>query len=63
MREVMLKAQALAEAIVESETYKTMHDLEEQVTKDEKATALIAAYMEKFGLSEEEAKALYEIYG
>ena len=47
MREVMLKAQALAEAIVESETYKTMHDLEEQVTKDEKATALIAAYMEK----------------
>ena len=47
MREVMMKAQALAEAIVASETYKTMHDLEEQVTKDENATALIAAYMEK----------------
>jgi len=47
MREVMTKAQALAEAIVASETYKTMHDLEEQVTKDENATALIAAYMEK----------------
>ncbi len=47
MREVMMKAQALAEAIVASETYKTMHGLEEQVTKDENATALIAAYMEK----------------
>ena len=47
MREVMMKAQSLAEAIVESETYKTMHGLEEQVTKDENATALIAAYMEK----------------
>ena len=47
MREVMMKAQALAEAIVESEVYKTMHGLEDQVTKDEAATALIAAYMEK----------------
>ena len=47
MREVMMKAQALAEAILQSEVYKTMHDLEEQVTKDEAATALIAAYMEK----------------
>lgn len=47
MREVMMKAQALAEAIVDSETYKIMHDLEDQVTKDETATALIAAYMEK----------------
>ena len=47
MREVMMKAQALAEAIVESDIYKTMHTLEEQVTKDENATALIAAYMEK----------------
>ena len=47
MREVMMKAQALAEAISQSEVYKTMHDLEEQVTKDETATALIAAYMEK----------------
>lgn len=47
MREVMMKAQALAEAILQSEVYKTMHDLEDQVTKDEAATALIAAYMEK----------------
>ena len=47
MREVMMKAQALAEAIVASETYKTMHELEEQVTQDENATALIATYMEK----------------
>lgn len=47
MREVMMKAQALAEAIVASDTYQTMHVLEEQVTKDENATALIAAYMEK----------------
>ena len=47
MREVMMKAQALAEAIVASETYQTMHSLEDQVTKDEYATARIAAYMEK----------------
>ena len=47
MREVMMKAQALAEAIVASETYQTMYSLEDQVTKDENATALIAAYMEK----------------
>ena len=47
MREVMMKAQALAEAISQSEVYKKMHDLEEQVTKDETATALISAYMEK----------------
>ena len=47
MREVMMKAQALAEAIAASETYQTMHGLEDQVTKDENATALIAAYMEK----------------
>ena len=47
MREVMMKAQALAEAILNSEVYKNMHDLEEQVTKDEAATALISSYMEK----------------
>ena len=49
MREVMMKAQALAEAISQSEIYKTMHDLEEKVTQDETATAAIAAYMEKRG--------------
>lgn len=47
MREVMMKAQALADSIAQSDIYKKMHDLEEQVTKDETATALIAAYMEK----------------
>lgn len=47
MREVMMKAQALAEAISQSEIYQRMHDLEEQVTKDEAATAAISAYMEK----------------
>ena len=47
MREVMMKAQALAESIAQSDIYKKMHDLEEQVTKDETATALSAAYMEK----------------
>ena len=47
MRKVMMKAQALAESIAPSDIYKKMHDLEEQVTKDETATALIAAYMEK----------------
>lgn len=49
MREVMMKAQALAEAISQSEIYNTMHDLEEKVTQDETATAAIAAYMEKRG--------------
>ena len=49
MREVMMKAQALAQAILESEVYKKMHDLEEQVTKDDVATAAIATYMEKRG--------------
>lgn len=49
MREVMMKAQALAEAICQSEIYKTMHDLEEKVTQDEAATAAIASYMEKRG--------------
>lgn len=47
MRDVMMKAQALAESIVKSDIYTRMHNLEEQVTKDEAATALIAAYMEK----------------
>ena len=47
MREVMMKAQALAEAISQSDVYKTMHELEEKVTTDENATALISAYMEK----------------
>ena len=47
MRNVMLKAQALAEAILESGVYQRMHELEAQVAKDEAATTAIAAYMEK----------------
>lgn len=49
MRDVMMKAQSLAEAILASDIYKTMHDLEDQVTRDEAATAAISAYMEKRG--------------
>lgn len=47
MRDVMMKAQALAEAILHSEIYQRMHDLEDQVTKDDAATATVSAYMEK----------------
>ncbi len=47
MREVMMQAQALAEAIVKSEIYQHMHELEGEVTKNEAATAAIATYMEK----------------
>lgn len=47
MREVMMKAQALAEAIVQSEIYQHMHELENTVTQDEAATKAIAVYMEK----------------
>ncbi|MGN1369865.1 MAG: YlbF family regulator [Aristaeellaceae bacterium] len=49
MRDVMMKAQSLAEAILASDIYKTMHDLEDQVTRDEAATAAISTYMEKRG--------------
>lgn len=47
MREVMMRAQALAEAILNSEVYQHMHALEEQVTTESAATQAIAAYMEK----------------
>lgn len=49
MQEVMKRAQALAEAILNSDVYQHMHTLEEQVTTDEEATKAIAAYMEKRG--------------
>ena len=52
MRNVMLKAQALAEAILESGVYQRMHELEEQVASDEAATAAVADYMEKRGVVE-----------
>ncbi len=47
MREVMMRAQALAEAILNSDVYQHMHELEEQVTTDPAATQAIAVYMEK----------------
>lgn len=47
MKEVMMCAQKLAEAILNSDVYQQMHTLEEQVTQDETATKAIAAYMEK----------------
>lgn len=47
MKEVMMCAQKLAEAILNSDVYQQMHTLEEQVTQDEAATKAIATYMEK----------------
>ncbi len=42
MKEVMQKAQELAEAIADSETYQTMKRLERDMFKDETAAALLA---------------------
>lgn len=47
MRDVMLKAQALANAIVETGLYQRMKELEQQVTADETAAAAIADYVEQ----------------
>lgn len=47
MRNVMLKAQELAQAIVESSIYQRMQAAESQVTTDEGASKAIAAFMEK----------------
>ena len=47
MREVMQKAQELAEAIVESSVYQRMHTAELQVNKDEEAVQAVAAFVEK----------------
>lgn len=47
MRNVMEKAQALAQAIVESDIYQRMHTAESQVTADADAAGAIAALMEK----------------
>lgn len=47
MRNVMEKAQALAQAIVESDIYQRMHTAEGQVTADADAAGAIAALMEK----------------
>ena len=47
MREVMQKAQELAEAIVESSVYQRMHTAELQVNKDEEAVKAVATFVEK----------------
>lgn len=47
MNEVMNKAQELAMAILNSETYTKMHQLELKLAKDEEATAAIADMAEK----------------
>ena len=47
MREVMQKAQELAEAIVESSIYQRMHAAELQVNKDEEAVKAVSEFVEK----------------
>ncbi|MBQ8654233.1 MAG: YlbF family regulator [Clostridia bacterium] len=47
MRNVMLKAQELAQAIVESSVYQRMQTAEAQATSDQDAAKAIAAFMEK----------------
>lgn len=47
MREVMMKAQELAQAIVETGYYQQMKDLEEKLYADEQAKALVADFVEK----------------
>ena len=47
MREVMQKAQELAQAILDTGYYQKMQELESQLSADEAATALIADFVEK----------------
>lgn len=47
MREVMQKAQELAEAIAATGMYEKMQELEKQVTADEEAAAAVADLVEK----------------
>lgn len=47
MKNVMQKAQELAEAILESDVYQYMHTMELKLTKDEKASAALALMIEK----------------
>lgn len=47
MENVLKQAQALAEAILESDEYINMHLAEQAAMKDETATALIGSYHEK----------------
>ena len=52
MREVMMKAQELAQAILGTGYYQKMQEIEAQLTADETATALIAAVVETRGAFE-----------
>lgn len=47
MREVMMKAQELAEAILDSEVYQTMKKLEGEVRRDPEAGKLLGDMVEK----------------
>ena len=47
MREVMMKAQELAQAILETGYYQKMQELEAQLTEDAAASALVADFVEK----------------
>lgn len=47
MREVMLKAQELAQAIVDTGYYQKMQELEQQLSENAEATALVADFVEK----------------
>lgn len=47
MREVMMKAQELAQAILDTGYYQKMQELEAQLSADETAAALIADFVEK----------------
>ena len=47
MREVMMKAQELAQAILETGYYQKMQELEAQLTEDAVASALVASFVEK----------------
>ena len=53
MKNVMIRAEALAKAILESEEYMRMRLLEQAVLKDEGAGELVAAYSEQRGHVEE----------
>lgn len=47
MREVMMKAQELAQAILDTGYYQKMQELENQLAEDAAATALVADFVEK----------------
>ncbi|MBR3763322.1 MAG: YlbF family regulator [Clostridia bacterium] len=53
MREVMMKAQELAQAILETGYYQKMQELEARLTEDAEASALVADFVEKRGAFEQ----------